>query len=65
MGDVKVKTVAAAHTPKVRSTVRRRLPAHDMAKPKSAAVHLLQPALKVGAANDPLEHEAETNAERV
>ena len=65
MGDVKVKTVAAAHTPKVRSTVRRRLPAHDVAKPKRAAVHLLQPALKVGAANDPLEHEAETNAERV
>ena len=30
-----------------------------------AARHLLQPALKVGAANDPLEREAETMAERV
>jgi len=30
-----------------------------------AAHHLLQPALKVGAANDPLEREAETMAERV
>jgi hypothetical protein len=40
--------------------------AHSLSVARSAgAQRLLQPALKVGAANDPLEREAETTAERV
>ena len=40
--------------------------AHSFAVARSPGAHrLLQPALKVGAANDPLEREAETMAERV
>ncbi|MGB5486867.1 MAG: hypothetical protein WBN06_05735, partial [Lysobacterales bacterium] len=36
-----------------------------MSRTTKGAAALVQPALKVGAANDPLEHEAEAMADRI
>ncbi|MCB1800561.1 MAG: DUF4157 domain-containing protein, partial [Gammaproteobacteria bacterium] len=65
MGDVKALTRSTKHKPTTRSVVRRHAVARDTAGVAHGVARLLQPALKVGAANDPLEHEAEATAERV
>ena len=61
---MKSKAVASkqtAKTSKVRVPVRRASATHATLLDRK----LIQPALRVGAANDPLEHEAESNADRV
>lgn len=57
---VKTTTKTAARIP-----VRRQSNDLRLLRSTKAAAVILQPALKVGAANDPLEHEAETMADRI
>ncbi|MCB1351166.1 MAG: DUF4157 domain-containing protein [Rhodobacteraceae bacterium] len=65
MGDARTHTVVRRARPRCPvPAVRRRVQAPERAHP-AAAARLLQPALRVGAANDPLEREAEQMAERV
>ena len=57
---VRTTTKSAARIP-----VRRQSNVLKMSRTTKGAAALVQPALKVGAANDPLEHEAEAMADRI
>jgi len=64
MGEAGVKTVRAVKRP----AIRRPVPVRRAGVPRdhtATAIRVLQPALRVGPANDPLEREAEATAERV
>lgn len=65
MGDVKISARAVVRKTATRTSVRRSAAVRDTGPGKCNTARLLQPALKVGAANDPLEQEAEATADRV
>lgn len=66
MGDSKaLARVKTTKKPAARIPVRRQSSEFKLVRTTHRAGALLQPALKVGAANDPLEHEAEAMADRI